>query len=161
MSDRQLRMSTLNASERLKQRQETKKILKDIKKRRTAYSEAITESEQEISQLEKSTTSIPSSDAEDWVLELSDSDNEYIDPLGAVKSPNKSSLPSEGSQIQGNSPSPRNWSTKVNQFFPDGCVSTPVIPGPSSSSRSVTHSLPSPRLNLETIVEAERDEVFD
>ena len=53
MSDRQLRKSTLNASERLKQRQETKKLLKDIKKQRAAYSEAITESEQEISQLEK------------------------------------------------------------------------------------------------------------
>ena len=146
MSDRQLRKSTLNASERLKQRQETKKLLKDIKKRRAAYSEAITESEQEVSQLEKSTISNPSSDTEDWVLEISDSDNEYIDPLGAVKSPNKSSLLSEGSHIQGNSPSPRNWSTEVNQFFPDGCVSTPVIPAPSSSSRSVTRSLPSPRL---------------
>ena len=161
MSDRQLRKSTLNASERLKQRQETKKLLKDIKKRRAAYSEAITESEQEVSQLEKSTISNPSSDTEDWVLEISDSDNEYIDPLGAVKSPNKSSLPSEGSHIQGNSPSPRNWSTEVNQFFPDGCVSTPVIPAPSSSSRSVTRSLPSPRLNLQTIVETERDEVFE
>ena len=79
MSDRQLRKSTLNASERLKQRQETKKILKDIKKRRTAYSEAIAESEQEISQLEKSTISNPSSDTEDWVLEISYSDDEYID----------------------------------------------------------------------------------
>ena len=159
MSDRQLRKSTLNASERLKQRQETKQILKDIEKRRTAYSEAITESEQEISQLEKSNISNPSSDTEDWVLEISDSDDEYIDPLRAVKSPNKSSLPSEGSQIQGHSPSPGCWS-QVNQFFPDGCVTTPV-PGPSSTSRSITHSLPSPRLNLETIVEAERDEVFD
>ena len=161
MSDRQLRKSTLNASERLKQRQETKQLLKDIKKRRTAYSEAITESEQEISQLEKSTISNPSSDTEDWVLEISDSDDEYIDPLRAVKSPNKSSLPSEGSQIQGHSPSPGSWS-QVNQFFPEGCVTTPVVlPGPSPTSRSVTQSLPSPRLNLETIVEVERDEVFD
>ena len=46
MSDRQLRKSTLNASERLKQRLETKEILKNIKKRRAAYSEAVTESEQ-------------------------------------------------------------------------------------------------------------------
>ena len=83
-----------------------------------------------------------------------------IDPLGAVKSPNKSSLPSEGSHIQGHSPSRGSWSN-INQFFPDGCVITPVIPAPSSSSRSVTHSLPSPRLNLKTIVETERDEVFD
>ena len=161
MSDPELRKSTLNASERLKQRLETKEILKNIKKRRAAYSEAVTESEQEISQLEKSTISNPSSDTEDWVLEISDSDDEYIDPLRAVKSPNKSSLPSEGSQIQGHSPSPGSWS-QVNQFFPEGCVTTPVVlPGPSSTSRSVTQSLPSPRLNLETIVEVERDEVFD
>ena len=77
MSDRQLRKSTLNASERLKQRQETKKLLKDIKKQRAAYSEAITVSEQEISQLENSAVSILSSDTEDWLLENSDSDNEY------------------------------------------------------------------------------------
>ena len=113
MSDRQLRKSTLYASEHLK-------LLKDIKKRPTAYSEAFTGSEQEISQLEKSTISSPSSNVEDWELEISNSDNEYIDPLGAVKSPNKSSLPSEGSHTQGHSPSPRNLSTKVNQFFPDG-----------------------------------------
>ena len=45
MSDRQLRKSTLYASEHLK-------LLKDIKKRPIAYSEAFTGSEQEISQLE-------------------------------------------------------------------------------------------------------------
>ena len=120
MSDRQLRKSTLYASEHLKQPRETQKLLKDIKKRPTAYSEAFTGSEQEISQLEKSTISSPSSNVEDWELEISNSDNEYIDPLGAVKSPKKSSLPSEGSHTQGHSPSPRNLSTKVNQFFPDG-----------------------------------------
>ena len=42
---------------------------------------------------------------------------------------------------------PETWSHS-NQFFPEGCVTTPVVlPGPSSTSRSVNTLLCSPFIN--------------
>ena len=96
----------------------------------------------------------------DWDFQNSDSESECIEALKVVESPVKSSLPSEASHTQGHSPSPGSWSS-VNQFFPEGCETTPVNPVLSSSSRSVADTLPSPRLNLEPVVETECDEVFD
>ena len=160
MSDRELRKSTRDASERLKQRQETKELLKEIKKRRTAYFEAITETEKQVSELEEATNSSLNKTL-DWDFENSDSeDDEEIEPLQAAKSPESSVISQRDTQFR-HPPSPRNWSTSVNKFFPDNCEVTPVIPAPTQSSGSVPHSLPSPRLNLETITEADSDEVFD
>ena len=48
MSDRELRKSTKSASERVKLREETRNFLKEIKKRRAAYSGAIDEIETQI-----------------------------------------------------------------------------------------------------------------
>ena len=160
MSDRELRKSTRDASERLKQRQEAKQLLKEIKIRRSAYSEAITEAENQISELQEAAdTSL--NKTLDWDFENSDSeDDEEIEPLQAAKSPESSVISQRDTQFR-HPPSPRNWSTSVNKFFPDNCEVTPVIPAPTQSSGSVPHSLPSPRLNLETITEADSDEVFD
>ena len=89
-----------------------------------------------------------------WDFENLDSESEIIKALSVVKSPDKS-LPSDASHKQGHV-------TKVNEFFPDGCETTPVNPVlQSSSSRSVAHILPSPRLKLEPVVVTECDEVFD
>ena len=152
MSDRELRKSTRDASERRKQREEARELLKEIKKRRASYPEVIAELDAQIDESEVVSNSSLLSNPLDWDFENSESESEFIEPLRVVESPEKNNLPSEASQTQGHSPSPGSWST-VNQFFPDGCVTTPVvIPGPSSTSRSVTQSLPSPRLNLETIV---------
>ena len=151
MSDRELRKSTRDASERLKQRQEAKQLLTEIKTRRTAYSEAITEAENQISELQEAAdTSL--NKTLDWDFENSDSeDDEEIEPLQAAKSPESSVISQRDTQFR-HPPSPRNWSTSVNKFFPDNCEVTPVIPAPTQSSGSVPHSLPSPRLNLNTTV---------
>ena len=160
MSDRELRKSTRDASERRKQREETRELLKEIKKRRASYPEVIAELDAQIDESEVVSNSSLLSNPVDWDFENSDSESEFIEPLRVVESPEKSNLPSEASQTQGHSPSPGSWST-VNKFFPDGCEITPVNQVLSSTSRSVAHSLPSPRLNLEPIVETELDEVFD
>ena len=84
-----------------------------------------------------------------WDFENLDSESEIIETLSVVKSPDKS-LPSEATHKQGHSSSPGNL---TNEFFPDGCETTPVNPVlQSSSSRSVAHILPSPRLKLEPVV---------
>ena len=78
----------------------------------------------------------------DWDFENLDSESEIIEALSVVKSPDKS-LPSEASHKLGHSFCPGNWS-KVDQFFPDGCETTPVNPVLSSSSTSVADTLPFP-----------------
>ena len=93
-------------------------------------------------------------------IKNSDSESECIEGLRVLESPVNSSLPSEASHTQGHSPSHGSWSM-VKQFFPEGWETTPVNPVLSSTSRSVAHSLPSPRLNLEPVVDTELDEVFD
>ena len=93
-------------------------------------------------------------------IKNSDSESECIEGLRVLESPVNSSLPSEASHTQGHSPSHGSWSM-VKQFFPEGWETTPVNPVLSSTSRSVAHSLPSPRLNLEPKVDTELDEVFD
>ena len=160
MSDRELRKSTRDASERRKQREEARELLKEIKKRRASYPEVIAELDAQIDESEVVSNSSLLSNTVDWDFENSDSESEFIEPLRVVESPEKNNLSSEASQTQGHSPSPGSWST-VNKFFPDGCEITPVNQVLSSTSRSVAHSLPSPRLNLEPIVETELDEVFD
>ena len=52
MPDRNLRKSTLDASESRKQRDEARQLLKDIKKRRAAYSDVIEETVAQLSGLE-------------------------------------------------------------------------------------------------------------
>ena len=75
MSDRELRKTTRDASERLKQRQEAKQLLKEIKIRRTAYSEAITEAENQIGELQEAAdTSL--NKTLDWDFENSDSEDD-------------------------------------------------------------------------------------
>ena len=59
MSDRKLRKSTLNASERVKQREETRNLLKEIKRRRAVYSGAIDEIETQIDDIESASTAYP------------------------------------------------------------------------------------------------------
>ena len=75
MSDRKLRKSTLNASERVKQREETRNLLKEIKRRRAVYSGAIDEIETQIDDIETAATADPVDDVDD------SSADEYIDPL--------------------------------------------------------------------------------
>ena len=156
MSDRELRKSTKSASERVKLREETRNFLKEIKKRRAAYSGAIDEIETQIDDIESASTADPVDDDDD------SSDDEYVDPLKAVKSPRKVVLESEVSYGRKSSSCPDTpWSTH-NQFFPEGCVTTPVFLAPGTSNLdSLRPSLPSPRLALRTILEKETDEVFE
>ena len=156
MSDRKLRKSTLNASERVKQREETRNLLKEIKRRRAVYSGAIDEIETQIDDIETAPTADPVDDVDD------SSADEYIDPLKAVKSPRKVVLDSEVSNVHRSSSCPDSaWSTQ-NQFFPEGCVTTPILLAPGTSNVcSLRPSIPSPRLALRSILERETDEVFE
>ena len=156
MSDRKLRKSTLNASERVKQREETRNLLIEIKRRRAVYSGAIDEIETQIDDIETAPTADPVDDVDD------SSADEYIDPLKAVKSPRKVVLDSEVSNVQRSSSCPDSaWSTQ-NQFFPEGCVTTPILLAPGTSNVcSLRPSIPSPRLALRSILERETDEVFE
>ena len=82
--------------------------------------------------------------------------------MKAVKSPRKVVLDSEVSNVQRSSSCPDSaWSTQ-NQFFPEGCVTTPILLAPGTSNvRSLRPSIPSPRLALRSILERETDEVFE
>ena len=126
MSDRELRKSTRDASERRKQREEARQLLKDIKERRASYPEVIAELDAQIEESEVVSNSSLLSNSLDWDFENSDSESECLEPLRVVDSQAESSRPSETSHTQGHSPSPGSWSTAVNQFFPDGCEVTPA-----------------------------------
>ena len=155
MSDTELQKSTLNASERVKLREETRNFLKEIKKRHAAYSGAIDEIETEIDDIESATTADPVDDDDS-------SADEYVDPLKAVQSPRKVVSESEVSCGHRSSSCPDTpWFTH-NQFFPEGCVTTPILLASSTSNLdSSRRSLPSPKLALRTILEKETDEVFE
>ena len=169
MSDRELRKSTREASEKTKNRQEARQTSKNLKLQRSVYSELIATEEREISEAEATGIQSVSGSGESTEANQEEGDaygdsssDEYIDPLKAVKSPAKPST-SESEEIDQPGPtlSRDTWSTSVNQFFPEGCVRTPIVPPPSFSS-SVGSNLPSPRLNLENIIEEPlEEEVFD
>ena len=116
MTDRNLRKSTLDASERRKQREEARQLLKDIKKCRAAYSDVIEATVAELSGLEV----VAEEDSESVFLEDDgeSSADEYIDPLKAVKSPEAGVLQRIESFVQRPTPSPGEWST-VNTLFPE------------------------------------------
>ena len=106
MSDRELRKSTRNASERVKQRQEARELLKEIKKRRSTYSEVIIETENQVSELEETANSSLNKTL-DWDFENSDfEDDEEIEPLQAAKSPENSVISQRDTHVR-HSPSPR------------------------------------------------------
>ena len=114
MSDRELRKSTRDASERRKQREEARELLKEIKKRRASYPEVIAELDAQIDESEVVSNSSLLSNPVDWDFENSESESEFIEPLRVVESPEKSNLSSEASQTQGHSPSPGSWSTVLS-----------------------------------------------
>ena len=150
MSDRNLRKSTIKASEETKSRESRKQL----KKQRAVYSELISEQEREIHELSDPQPSQGATGGEeiDRNIESSSeesSSDEYLDPLKAVKSPDKEPVATPRSGTT--TPSPSTWST-INQFFPEGCVRTPRI-HPPTSGRSTNLS---PK--LASIVE---DEVFE
>ena len=63
---------------------------------------------------------------------------EYLDPLGAVRSPEKSDSVRRESLVvtlERRSSQADNWSVKVNKFFPSDCVLSPPPCGPPSSPR--------------------------
>ena len=73
MSDRELRKSTRDASERRKQREEARQLLKDIKERRASYPEVIAELDAQIEESEVVSNSSLLSNSLDWDFENSDS----------------------------------------------------------------------------------------
>ena len=159
MSDRNLRKSTIKASEETKSREESRHSRKQLKKQRAVYSELISEQEREIHELSDPQPSQGATGGEeiDRNIESDEEDpetssDEYIDPLKAVKSPLQRPVATPRSGTT--TPSPSTWST-INQFFPEGCVRTPIIhpPLPTTSGRSTNLS---PR--LASIIE---DEVFE
>ena len=106
MSDRELRKSTRDASERRKQREEARQLLKVIKERRASYPEVIAELDAQIEESEVVSNSSLLSNSIDWDFENSDSESECIEPLRVVESQAETSLPSETSHTQGHFPSP-------------------------------------------------------
>ena len=131
MTDRNLRKTTLDASERRKQREEARHLLKAIKKCRAAYSDVIEETVAQLSGLE-----VITEDNSESVFLENDGDSsaeEYIDPLKAVISPETGILQRKDSFVQRPTPSPGEWST-VNTFFPEGCVISPRRPILSSTT---------------------------
>ena len=124
MSDRDLRKSTIKATEETKSREEARHSRYQLKKQRAVYSELIAEQEREIPESSDSQSSQAATGAEeiDRNIESDDeesSSDEYVDPLKAVKSSVKEPVASPRSGTT--TPSPSTWST-VNQFFPEGLV---------------------------------------
>ena len=74
------------------------------------------------------------------------SDDDEWDPLGVIKTPRKI-VETEGAEIPSAS-----WSTKVNQFFPLDCESTPRLERRESIT-SANSGLLSPVVCLEKIAE--------
>ena len=131
MSDRDLRKSTIKATEETKSREEARHSRYQLKKQRAVYSELIAEQEREIPESSDSQSSQAATGAEeiDRNIESDDeesSSDEYVDPLKAVKSPAKEPV---ATPKLGTTPSPSTWST-INQFFPEGCVRNPIIHPP-------------------------------
>ena len=94
MSDRELRKSTREASEKTKNRQEARQTSKNLKLQRSVYSELIATEEREISEAEATGIQSVSDSGESTEInqEVGDSSSdEYLDPLRAVKSPYKPS----------------------------------------------------------------------
>ena len=96
MSDRDLRKSTIKASEETKRREESRHTSKQLKKQRAVYSELIAEQEREISELSDSQVNQGATGAVDIDRNIESdeedpetSSDEFIDPLKAVKSPLK------------------------------------------------------------------------
>ena len=94
MSDRNLRKSTIKASEETKRREESRHSRKQLKKQHAVYSELISEQEREIHELSDPEPSQGATGGEeiDRNIESDEEDpetssDEYIDPLKAVKSP--------------------------------------------------------------------------
>ena len=79
---------------------------------------------------------------------------EEWDPLGVALTPRKEVLPPDSSALE--EPISATWSTKVNQFFPLSCESTPI---PLLRRKESTETnLPSPRVCLHDILEGNEDE---
>ena len=79
---------------------------------------------------------------------------EEWDPLGVALTPRKEVLPPDSSALE--EPISATWSTKVNQFFPLNCESTPI---PLIRRKESTETnLPSPRVCLHDILEGNEDE---
>ena len=81
-------------------------------------------------------------------------EDEFLDPLGAVKTPQKSKA---GTSVSREQNSEENWSI-CNQFFPPNCVLTPYRETRKSNLSSISFNF-SPTLNLRSVIEEE--EVFD
>ena len=90
-----MRKSKRDASERRKQREEARELLKEIKKRRASYPEVIAELDAQIDESEVVSNSSLLSNPVDWDFENSDSESECIEPLRVIDSQVESSLPSE------------------------------------------------------------------
>ena len=181
MSERNLRDSTRRVTEDQKEKsrvaeeirkeKKTSKALKRIHRQeeKLYLAEALELAEYTVEHLDlENKDSSEKSDSKDEIN--SDSDvfdinikevpacDEWQDPLGVAKTPQKVTQVVEEAVTDLPSAS---WSTKVNQFFPPNCESTPARNN-RESIRSTASNLPSPVRCLEKIVEEERsNSIFD
>ena len=160
MSDRKLRKSTQEATEKTKNRLEARKSVRELKQQRSTYSELIANQERELSELADASdtqgASVDSHEGSDEVFDFEENSSaeEYLDPLKAVRSPPPQvPLRSEVTKVR-STPSPGSWSTSINTFFPEGCVLTPRILPPLPSSGSAVL----PPVGLESISEVSNEE---
>ena len=165
MSDKNLRESTKKARENQIKRSEIEADIKKQKKRSKALEKQIREEEsvflEEALQLAEytvenfGTTSEESGEAEEVpshteIFDVkSDSSDDEWDPLGVIKTPRKLGE-TEGTELA-EIPS-ASWSTKVNQFFPQDCESTPTLERREFIT-SVNSGPLSPVVCLEKIIE--------
>ena len=93
MSDKNLRKSTQEASEKTKNRLEARKSVRELKQQHSTYSELIANEERELSELADASdtqgASEDSHEGSDEVFDFKDNSSaeEYLDPLKAVRSP--------------------------------------------------------------------------
>ena len=165
MSDKNLRDSTKKVRENQIKRSEIEADIKNQKKKSKALQKQIREEESvflkeslELAEytVEHFETSSEESGEAEEVLEketFDDKDDSSVDdvwdPLGVIKTPRKIAA-NEGLDLAA-IPS-ASWSTKVNQFFPQDCESTPRLQRREVVA-STSSAPPSPVVCLEKITE--------
>ena len=172
MSRREVRPSTKEASERQKQRGQEEKEILELKKTSTKLRDVIREeatvyvgeelqlveytapTRESAGNLQASEISFDKTTVQNDEYNNEEIEDEFLDPLGAVKTPQKSKA---GTSVSREQNSEENWSI-CNQFFPPNCVLTPYRETRKSNLSSISFNF-SPTLNLRSVIEEE--EVFD
>ena len=176
MSERNLRESTKKVTENQKQRAQISKEIQKSKKTSAKLKDLCRQEEKfyldkALELAEYSVKVFDKSDEKSVTVEEYSSDEssrklvfdahespteEEWDPLGVALTPRKGVLPPDSSALE--EPISATWSTKVNQFFPLNCESTPI---PLIRRKESTEAnLPSARVCLHDILEGQQPSTY-